>query len=127
MTIDGTLNIPTIITIITICIGAVMWLSRLESRVNSNSQQGDNLGKKIEAVHGMAVVTREQLSEYKTHVAETYVSKKGQAEQTDMIMKAILEVGTRMETRVDGLGARLDRFYEGGTPQPRSRRNTGSN
>jgi hypothetical protein len=71
-------------------------------------------------VEGMIRKNTDDLAAHKLHTAEAYVTKQGMAEQTDRIMKAINDVGTRVETRVDGLGARLDRFYE--TQPTRSRR-----
>lgn len=51
-----------------------------------------------------------ELSEYKTHVAETYSTKAGMQEQTTAIMRAIEGIAGRM----DGLHERLDRLYDQG-------------
>lgn len=49
---------------------------------------------------------RVELAAHKLHVAETYVTKAGMSEQTAQIMKAIDNVGTKIDRtndRLDGL------------------------
>lgn len=120
MGFDGTINIPTLVTLFLTAAGAIAWLVRLEGRVNTNTQRHSDAATKVEAVHSLAILNGKQLSDYKLHVAETYVTKQGMSEQTDRIMKAINDVGNR----VDGLGSRLDRFYEN-QPPARSRSRSG--
>lgn len=43
-----------------------------------------------------------QLAEYKTHVAEHYVSKQGHREATDQILDAINRVNERLDRAFDG-------------------------
>lgn len=119
MGFDGTINIPTLVTLFLTAAGAIAWLVRLEGRVNANTQRHADSATKVEAVHSLAILNGKQLADYKLHVAETYVTKQGMSEQTDRIMKAINDVGNR----VDGLGSRLDRFYE--NPPTRSRTRSG--
>jgi len=57
-----------------------------------------------------------ELSEYKTHVAETYSTKAGMQEQTNAIIRAIEGVAGRL----DALNERIDRLYD----QPQGRRRT---
>lgn len=104
MTFDGTINLPTLVTIIIAVIGTVAWLVRLEAKV----QQASDLAKKVDVMHGLIILQDKQLADYKTHVAESFVTKQGMSEQTDRIMQAIGDVGSR----VDGLGARLDRIVD---------------
>ena len=51
---------------------------------------------------------RDDLSAYKLHVAETYVTKKGLQEQTAQIMSAIRSVADSVEQ----LNQRIDRLLE---------------
>ncbi|MGV8830361.1 MAG: hypothetical protein ACOH2N_00155 [Devosia sp.] len=125
MGFDGTVNIPTLFTLLVTLAGAVAWLVRLEGRVNSNTskhkesvQRQTDANHKVEAIHALCLLLEKQHSDYRLHVAETYVTKQGMSEQTDRIMKAINDVGNR----IDGLGSRLDRFYE---HQPNAPRRTG--
>lgn len=49
---------------------------------------------------------RADLSDYKLHVAETYVTKAGMSEQTAQLMKAIDNVGSKIDRtndRLDGM------------------------
>lgn len=56
-----------------------------------------------------ADLTAVHLAEYKTHVAETYISKAGHRESTEQILSAI--------NRID---ERLDRAFDGRSSAPRS-------
>lgn len=58
----------------------------------------------------------EDLAAYKTHVAETYVTKAGMQEQTAQIMRAIEGVGSR----IDAISERLDRVFETRTSSRRT-------
>lgn len=100
MQFDATLNLPTLVTLGLAIIGVVIWLVRLEGRVNGH----DTLGKRVEAMAALDTLHSAQLAEYKTHVAETYVTKQGMNDQTKQILDAI----TGVASRVDGLGTRLD-------------------
>lgn len=55
-----------------------------------------------------ADLARQDLASFKTHVAETYVTKEGMHEQTAEIMQAIRGVGGS----VDRLNERIDRVIE---------------
>lgn len=111
MTFDGTFSISTVLTVLGLLV-AGLWF--LWSRIDAAKKEAS---LKAEAASGLANLAQRELADYKTHVAEHYATKAGMTEQTDRIMKAITDVGNR----VDGLGARLDRFYEN-QPTPRTRR-----
>lgn len=111
MTFNGEISIGTVLTVLGLLV-AGLWF--LWSRIDGAKREAT---MKAEAANGTAAMAREELAEYKVHVAETFVTKQGMSEQTDRIMKAIGDVGTR----VDSLGSRLDRFYEN-QPAPRTRR-----
>jgi len=119
MIVETSLNLPTIITLILSAVGLVTWLVRLESRVGSNSKEMDDLAKRADAANALAILTQNMLSEYKTHVAEHYVTKQGMSEQTDRLMKAVNDVASR----IDAIGSRIDHFYA--NPPTRPTRRTG--
>lgn len=121
MIIDSTLNLPTLITIIVTVVGVVTWLVRLEGRVGANAKDQSDAEKRIDGVHALVVLNQNQLAEYKTHVAEHYVTKQGMNEQTDRLMKAVNDVGSRVES----IGARIDNFYAN-PPTARTTRRTGA-
>lgn len=107
MLIETTLNLPTLLTIIVTVVGVVTWLVRLEGRVGSTAKDQSDAEKRIDGVHALVTLARSELSEYKTHVAEHYVTKQGMNEQTDRLMKAVNDVGQRVES----IGSRIDHFY----------------
>lgn len=119
MLIETTLNLPTLMTIIVTVVGVVTWLVRLEGRVGSGTKDLSDAEKRIDGVHALAILSQNQLAEYKTHVAEHYVTKAGMSEQTDRLMKAVNDVGQRVES----IGSRIDHFYANpprNTPQRRT-------
>lgn len=68
----------------------------------------------IKDAGGKGETAQRELLDHKLHVAETYVTKAGMSEQTAQIMKAIDNVGAK----VDSTNVRLDGFLQ---PRPRSR------
>ncbi len=54
----------------------------------------------VEKVETKVAATSKELADYKTHVAETYISKAGHRETTDQILRAI-----------EGLGGRIDSLF----------------
>lgn len=121
MQLETTLNLPTLFTIIVTVVGVVTWLVRLEGRVGSTAKDQSDAEKRIDGIHALSVLSQNQLAEYKTHVAETYVTKQGMNEQTDRLMKAVNDVGSRVES----IGARIDHFYQN-PPTRTSRTRTGA-
>ena len=63
---------------------------------------------KIESVHKEAKEATRELSEFKTHVAEDYITKEGLKEATSQIMAGV----TAVLSRVDHLNERIDRVIE---------------
>lgn len=70
--------------------------------------KSDEAKIKAEAAAATAMLSREELATYKTHVAETYISKAGHRETTDQIMGAIKELGGD----VRGIRQRMDTFLD---------------
>ncbi|NDV87838.1 hypothetical protein GTW51_14115 [Aurantimonas aggregata] len=63
---------------------------------------------RADGAHTIANLSVTQLAEYKTHVAEHYVTKVGLRESTEHIMEAIAGV----RGSVDAIGQRMDRVLE---------------
>lgn len=68
----------------------------------------DKANERADAAAAVATFTQTQLQEYKTQVAETYVSKAGHRESTEQIMHALASV----KESIDGTNLRIDRLYE---------------
>lgn len=116
MLIETTVNLPTLFTILVTIVGVVTWLVRIEGRVAATTKEIVDAERKIDGIHALTLLTQNQLAEYKTHVAEHYVTKQGMSEQTDRLMKAVNDVGQRVES----IGSRIDNFYA--NPPNRTRR-----
>lgn len=89
---------------------AVWWQieSRVEKAKTAAYYKVDEANTKIAAASALAGTAREELASYKTHVAETYVSKAGMREQTEQIIGAIKEV----KSDVHGINQRMDRIVD---------------
>lgn len=64
---------------------------------------------------------KEAHADFRTHIAETYVTKAGMQEQTGQLLRAIESIGKR----IDGLNDRLDRLYDSPAPGRRTRSSQG--
>lgn len=70
---------------------------------------------KVKGAEDKAGAVGAELAAYRTHVAETYVTKAGLSEQTSQIMKALDSVGAK----IDRTNERLDNLMQ---PKTRSTR-----
>lgn len=50
MQFDGTINIPTLVAIIGMAVTVIVWLTRMEARVNSAVDAVTNLSKRVDAL-----------------------------------------------------------------------------
>ena len=89
---------------------AIWW--RIDGRVKEAKTE---VAGQASAAQATATMAREELMAYRTHVAETYVSKQGHREATEQIMEAINAV----KTSVDGTNQRIDRMWEAQPQKPR--------
>ena len=74
---------------------------------------------RIDGAKARAQTVADEFATYRTHVAETYVSKQGLREVRDEIMGALDKVGGNL----DRINDRIDRVSD--KPAPRSRRTAG--
>lgn len=102
--------IAAIAAIVVACF-AIWW--RIEGKIAASKQSAY---LKCDAASAKADLTATQLAEYKTHVAETYVSKAGHRESTEQIMGAINSV----KSAVEGTNQRIDRMFDDRAPNRRS-------
>lgn len=103
----------TLVGFILLVIGAVAgaWW-RVESKADKVKEaayhRSDEAKTAASAAAAVAALAREELKDYKTHVAETYISKAGHRETTEQIMGAIGSV----KTAVEGTNQRIDRLFD---------------
>jgi hypothetical protein len=91
-------------------LGGAWW--RIEAAIRTAKIEAT---EKATAAFTAASLVSSQLAEYKTHVAEHYITKAGMKETTDQILGAVHGV----KTDVHGLNERIDRILEN---RPRSGR-----
>jgi len=101
-----------------ITVSGVLWgvWWRIEGKVKEAKNEAS---MKAEAAAALAGTARQELAEYRTHVAETFVTKQGQKEQTETMLIAI----NGIRTDIKGLNDRIDRIFESGAvrqSRPRS-------
>jgi len=92
-----------------ILVSATLWgiWWRIESKVDAAKKDSAVAASAAQATANMA---REELAAYKTHVAETFVSKSGHRESTEQILEAI-----------NRLNERLDRAFDHSPKRPNTR------
>lgn len=71
---------------------------RIESKVDTAKKDNAVAASAAQATANMA---REELAAYKTHVAETFVSKSGHRESTEQILEAINRLNERLDRAFD--------------------------
>lgn len=84
-----------------IAVAALAFWRWIESKINA-------VGTKAEAAAAAMHLLAVQLADYKTHVAETYVSKQGLREFRDEVMAGVRE----LKGSVSGLHERIDRIID---------------
>lgn len=78
---------------------------------------------RIEAAKALAAKAASELAEYKTHVAETYITKEGLREQTGQVMAGIGELKasiTSVHGRIDSI--MINQKHSDPPPRPRATR-----
>src|SRR6185437_11191074 len=95
-------------------VSGVWW--RVEAKIKAAE---DNASLRAFAAQAKADIISSDLAKYQTHVAETYAAKEGVNRQFEAISLSIINIGDRMEKRLDGVNERLDRFIAVGKPPSR--------
>lgn len=90
---------------------AIWW--RIDGKM---SEAKSEVNLRAEAAGALATTVRAELSDYKLHVAETFVTKQGQREQTETMLVAI----NGIRTDIKGLNDRIDRLFENHPKRTRS-------
>lgn len=112
---DFTGNILFLIAVIG-AVGGLWW--RIEAAIKSAKTEAVT---QAAAAAALASLAQSQLADYKTHVAEHYITKAGLRETTEQIITAVNSV----KSDVHGLNERIDRIIENRPPGARARRSSG--
>ena len=126
--LDFTINIPTLFMFGGAILSFVVWLVRMEGRVAAAeataataSDDAKNVGLRLEATHGMAVIHKEEFYEYQVRAAKEFVTQSTVAETKRDMLEGITRMENRLETQVNRLVQSLTepkpRRKSGDTPQ----------
>lgn len=83
-----------------ILVSGTLWTiwTRIENKVDAAKKDSAVATSSAQATASLA---REELAAYKTHVAETFVSKSGHRESTEQILEAINRLNERLDRAFD--------------------------
>lgn len=117
MTLDPSINLPTVITLFIAIIGLVTWLIRMESRVNTTAKEAERLAKKLDdlekqigALEALVFLHQQQFHQYQLEAAEKYMTQAAFGEIKRELVSEINRMEGRLEAQIERIGNR---------PQPR--------
>jgi uncharacterized membrane protein YpjA len=103
MTLDTTINLPTLVTLGLAIVALIAWLVRLEGRVTATAKDVADFEHKLGAIQALIVLHKEQFHEYQLQVAREYTTHNVVAEIKRDIITEIGRMEQRMETQVNRL------------------------
>ena len=110
MTLDTTLNLPTLVTLGIAIVGLVAWFVRLEGRVTENARviagviaSREERDNRFGAMEALVQLTREQAQSYRTEVAERYATHASISEIKRYIITELSASEQRFETQINRL------------------------
>jgi len=114
MTLDPSINLPTVVTLMLAIIGVGVWLIRMEGRVNASAKDVDELGKQIGATEALVMLHHSQFHQYQLEAAEKYMTQAAFGEIKRELVSEINRMEGRLEAQIERIGNR-----------PQARRTTG--
>lgn len=103
MTLDTTINLPTLVTLGLAIVAAIVWLIRLEGRVDRNTQSTKDVETTLDALKALVTLHKEQFHEYQLQVARDYTTHNVVAEIKRDIITEIGRMEQRVETQISRL------------------------
>lgn len=103
MILDATVNVPTLVTLALAIIAAVVWLIRLEGRVDRAVLDVKETADTLAALRALVTLHKEQFHEYQLQVARDYTTHNVVAEIKRDIITEIGRMEQRMETQITRL------------------------
>jgi len=104
--IDATINLPTIVTLTMIGVGAIIWLIRMEGRINAAEHSADTISKELGALEALVMLHKEQFHEYQLQAAKEFMTQAAFAEIKRELLSEIGRMEVRLEAQIDRLGSR---------------------
>jgi len=103
VTLDTTINLPTLVTLGLAIVAAIVWLIRLEGRVDRNTQSTKDVETTLDALKALVTLHKEQFHEYQLQVARDYTTHNVVAEIKRDIITEIGRMEQRVETQISRL------------------------
>ena len=132
MQFDGTINIPTLVAIVGMAVTVIVWLTRMEARVNSAVDAVTNLSKRVDAlshelksteasfdekvekldasfslriegIRGLVDMTRDAFAESKVQMARDYATNQAVAQIKSEIIGELKNTEQRIEQNLTRL------------------------
>jgi uncharacterized membrane protein (DUF4010 family) len=103
VTVDTTINLPTVVTLGLAIVGFIVWLARLEGRLTSTVEDVKGLNTSFGALQALVTLHKEQFHEYQLQVARDYVTQAGVIELKRDIITELGRVEGRVEAQIDRL------------------------
>jgi len=97
---DMTINVPTLVTLGLAIVAAIVWLIRLEGRVDRTATSAAELEATLSTLTALVTLHKEQFHEYQLQVAREYTTHNVVAEIKRDIITEIGRMEQRMETQV---------------------------
>ena len=103
LTLDTTLNLPTLVTLIIAIVAFIAWLVRMEGRVGTHDTTIEQLQKTQSALEALVLLHKEQFREYQLQAAKDYVTHTVIGEIKREIITELAHLETRVERQIDRL------------------------
>jgi hypothetical protein len=94
-------------------VAGIWW--RVEGKIDKGKLESSTVAA---AANALASLARQELADHRLHCAETYITKAGMRESTELIMEALQGV----KQAVDHMALRVDRVVENQAAKPRAAR-----
>lgn len=103
MTLDTTVNLPTLVTLGLAILTFVVWLVRIGGRVDTHDKTIEELQKTQGALEALVLLHKEQFREYQLQAAKDYVTHTVIGEIKREIITELAHLETRVERQIDRL------------------------
>lgn len=104
--IDMTITVPALITALLAFVGGIVWLIRMEGRVNAANTKLEEFTKLTSAMEGLILLHKEQFHEYQLQAAKEFMTQAAFAEIKRELISEIGRMEGRLEAQIERLSSR---------------------
>ena len=101
MTLDFTINAPTILGGIGAIVTLIIWLVRLEGKTDGNKATADTLTKTLSALEALVQLHHQEFQQYRLEAAEKYVTREAVMEIKRDLSDEMKDMERRLEAAFD--------------------------